>query len=50
MQLRTGVMRHLYVIVTMEYVYCIILMIQGLFQGQKVNLKVKWLKIWFFKK
>ena len=48
MQIGTRVTRHYYVILTGEYVCSIILMIQCHFQGQKVNLNVKFAI--FFKK
>ena len=40
MKLGTRVIPHCHVILTGQFISCIIIMIQGHFQGQKVNLKV----------
>ena len=48
-QIGTNV-RYLFdVILSWEYVYDILLIIQRHFQGQKIDLKVKFEKIWFVK-
>ena len=43
----TYVIPHFHVILTAQFVSCIIFMIQGYLQGQKVNFKVKYAKIPF---
>ena len=43
----TSVILHFHVILTGQFIYCIICMIQGHLQGQKDNFKVKEAKIQF---
>ena len=45
--LRTCVIPHLHVILTGKSFYVIMFVIQGDFQGQRVNFKVKFIKIFF---
>ena len=47
MEITTSVIRHLFFTLTIEYVSDIILMIQGHFESQKVNLKVTFAKTCF---